>query len=190
MIEHNYKNVEGWFNMEKQYIELLDKTPENGIFVELGAYKGKSTSFIVTEILNRKRNINFYTIDTFGGVSEISDEKEIIAYSKVNISNIYEDFLNSTNHLKDNFEVIVSTSDKAASNFEDNTVDAIFIDAGHSFEAVLADIQAWYPKMKNGSIMSGHDYKAWEGVNKAFKAYFNTNPDKVENDCWFIQINK
>jgi hypothetical protein len=190
MIKHNYKNVEGWFNMENQYIELLDNTPEDGIFVELGAYKGKSTSFIVTEILNRKRNIKFFTVDTFGGVSDISDEKEIIAYSKVNTSNIYQDFLNSTDHLKDRFEVIISTSDKAASNFEDNSVDVIFIDAGHSFEAVLADLKAWYPKMKNQSIMSGHDYNAWEGVNQAFKTFFKTNPDKVENDCWFLKIKK
>ena len=51
-IEHNYQSIEGWFNMEKQYLELLDATPEKGIFVELGAYKGKSTSFIVTEIVN------------------------------------------------------------------------------------------------------------------------------------------
>jgi hypothetical protein len=190
MIKHNYKNVEGWFNMEKQYLELLENTPENGVFVELGAYKGKSTSFIVTEILNRKRNIKFYTVDTFSGVSEISNEKEKIAYSKVNISNIYESFLESTNNVKDGFKTIISTSDRAANHFEDNSVDAIFIDAGHSFEAVLADLEAWYPKMKNNSIMSGHDYNAWEGVNQAFKKFFNTNPDKVENDCWFIKIKK
>ena len=51
-IEHNYKEIEGWFNMEDQYLELLENTPENGIFVELGAYKGKSTSFIVIEPLS------------------------------------------------------------------------------------------------------------------------------------------
>jgi len=58
-IEHNYKEIEGWFNMEDQYLELLNNTPEGGIFVELGAYKGKSTSFIVTEMVNKGRNIQF-----------------------------------------------------------------------------------------------------------------------------------
>jgi hypothetical protein len=45
-IDHYYHSLEGWFNMEQQYLELLDATPEGGVFVELGCYKGKSTSFI------------------------------------------------------------------------------------------------------------------------------------------------
>jgi hypothetical protein len=68
MVEHNYKEIEGWFNMEDQYLELLKNTPEEGIFVELGAYKGKSTSFIATEIINRGRNIQFYT---FMGITAV-----------------------------------------------------------------------------------------------------------------------
>ena len=86
MIEHNYKELEGWFNMEDQYLELLENTPENGIFVELGAYKGKSTSFIVTEMVNRGKNIQFYTVDTFEGDSGSTDKKEVEAYKQVNIS--------------------------------------------------------------------------------------------------------
>jgi hypothetical protein len=38
--------------------------------------------------------------DTFKGVTEISDQNEIKAYSKVNISDIHGNFLNATNHLK------------------------------------------------------------------------------------------
>ena len=77
MIKHNYQFLEGWFNMEDQYLELLEATPEEGIFVELGAYKGKSTSFIVTEIVNRGRNIKFTTVDTFEGDSGSTDKNEI-----------------------------------------------------------------------------------------------------------------
>lgn len=44
-MDHNYKEIEGWFNMENQYLELLENTPEGGIFVELGAYKGKKYFF-------------------------------------------------------------------------------------------------------------------------------------------------
>jgi hypothetical protein len=28
MIKHNYQEIEGWFNMEQQYLELLEATPE------------------------------------------------------------------------------------------------------------------------------------------------------------------
>jgi cephalosporin hydroxylase len=190
MIKHNYKEIEGWFNMEDQYLELLENTPEGGIFVELGAYKGKSTSFIVTEMVNRGKDIKFFTIDTFRGNSGSTDQKEIEAYKQVNISKMYEEYKNNTKHILDYYETFVETSDKAAIYFKDGWVNCLFIDAGHSYEAVLADLKAWYPKMKNGSTMAGHDYNSWEGVKKAVLEFFGKEPDKVENDCWFIKINK
>lgn len=190
MIKHNYKEIEGWFNMEDQYLELLENTPEGGIFVELGAYKGKSTSFIVTEIVNRKRKISFATIDTFLGDSDSTDLKEIEAYKQVDTSEMYKEFLTNTKHLENYLFAIRNYSYDSAKYFNDNSVDTIFIDAGHSYEAVLADLKAWYPKMKNGSTMSGHDYNSWEGVKKAVLEFFGKEPDKVENDCWFVKIKK
>ena len=190
MIKHNYQDIEGWFNMEQQYLELLEATPEGGIFVELGAYKGKSTSFIVTEMINRGRNIKFYTVDTFQGDSGSTDTKEVEAYKQVNVSNLFGEFTKNTEHLDSYFNTMIGYSNETAMLFEDNSVDQIFVDAGHSREAVLADLKAWYPKMKNGSTMAGHDYHSWEGVKKAVLEFFGKEPDKVENDCWFIKIKK
>lgn len=188
-IEHNYKEIEGWFNMEDQYLELLEATPENGIFVELGAYKGKSTSFIVTEMLNRGRDIKFITIDTFQGDSGSTDKKEVEAYKQVSVLKMEEEFDKNTEHLSENFEVFVDYSYEAAKYFDSNSIDCLFIDAGHSYEAVIKDIKAWLPKMKNGGIMAGHDYTAWKGVGEAVRELLGT-PDKVENDCWFVKIKK
>jgi cephalosporin hydroxylase len=190
MIKHNYKEIEGWFNMEDQYLELLENTPEGGVFVELGAYKGKSTSFIVTEMINRGRDVNFITIDTFQGDSGSTDKKEVEAYKQVDTSKMYDEFIENTIHLEDHFLVVQDYSYRSAKNLENNSIDVCFLDAGHSKEAVLADLKAWYPKMKNGSIMAGHDYNSWEGVKKAVLEFFGKEPDKVENDCWFIKINK
>lgn len=189
MIQHNYTEIEGWFNMENQYLELLENTPDGGIFVELGTYKGKSTSFIVTEMLNKGRNVKFYTVDTFQGDSGSTDKQEVEAYTKVNVSKMYEEFKQNTKHLEGKFTTMVNYSDEAAEYFLDNSVNSLFIDAGHSYEAVLKDITAWLPKMKNGGIMSGHDYNSWEGVKKAVNELLGT-PNKVENDCWFVKIKK
>jgi predicted O-methyltransferase YrrM len=188
-MDHNYKEIEGWFNMENQYLELLENTPEGGIFVELGAYKGKSTSFIVTEMINRNRDIQFYTVDTFQGDSGSTDSKEIEAYKKVDTSKMLDEFMENTKHLPEKLNVLINNSDLCAKMFEDNSVDTIFIDAGHSYEAVIKDIAAWLPKMKDGSIMAGHDYNSWAGVKEAVDGAFD-KPDKVENDCWFVKIKK
>lgn len=187
LIAHNYASIDGWFNMEAQYLELLNSILPNGIFVELGAWKGKSTSFIVTEIVNRKKNIKFYTVDTFKGETNGSDENENQAYKSIDLSRIYDTYCENTKHLKEYYKTIVSNSSEAANNFKDNSIDVIFIDAGHSYEAVIGDIKAWFPKMKKNSIMAGHDYGSYLGVNKAVDEFFGA-PDKVENNCWFKYI--
>ena len=89
-IDHYYQSLEGWFNMEEQYLELLDATPEGGTFVELGCYKGKSTSFIGVEIHKQKRDINFFAVDSFEGATNSTDENEVKAY--IGISDIEQTY--------------------------------------------------------------------------------------------------
>ena len=48
---------------------------------------------------------------------------------------------------------------KAASHFFENELDFVYIDARHDFRSVWADLAAWYPKVKVGGIIAGHDYK-------------------------------
>lgn len=46
-------------------------------------------------------------------------------------------------------------------------MDLVFIDAEHSYEAVLADCRAWWPKIKSGGILCGHDFGKELGVDQA-----------------------
>jgi len=47
---------------------------------------------------------------------------------------------------------------EAAAQFNDASVDFVFIDADHSYDAVRADIRAWRPKLRAGGLLAGHDY--------------------------------
>jgi len=49
-------------------------------------------------------------------------------------------------------------SSLAVETIEDGSLDFVFIDACHSYEFVRQDIRAWYPKVRAGGIVSGHDY--------------------------------
>jgi len=54
--------------------------------------------------------------------------------------------------------LIREASTNAASYIADNSLDFVYIDANHSYEAVFADMNAWWSKVKSGGVFSGHDY--------------------------------
>jgi len=59
---------------------------------------------------------------------------------------------------KRNYKFIEKFSLDAVKDFEDESLDFVYIDGDHCFEAVVADIAAWLPKVRKGGIISGDDY--------------------------------
>jgi len=46
----------------------------------------------------------------------------------------------------------------AAKSFRDGSLDFVYIDAGHYYDAVMEDLNSWVPKIRQGGIICGHDY--------------------------------
>lgn len=64
------------------------------------------------------------------------------------------------------------TSEKAAPLFADGSLDFVYVDGDHSYEMVKKDLELWWPKLKQGGIMAGHDFvcppiEDWPGVQQA-----------------------
>lgn len=62
-------------------------------------------------------------------------------------------------------EILRMESSLAASVVANRTFDVIYIDGDHSFEAVKADLDAWWPRVVPGGVLAGDDYQvgAWFG---------------------------
>lgn len=52
----------------------------------------------------------------------------------------------------------VGHSHKMAEKFSDGFLDFVYIDANHGYEWVRKDLAAWWPKVKSGGVMLGHDF--------------------------------
>ena len=55
-------------------------------------------------------------------------------------------------------EIIRKFSMEAVKDFEDESLDFVYIDGNHDFPHVTEDINAWSKKVRKGGIISGHDY--------------------------------
>ena len=89
----------------------------------------------------------------------------------------------------DNIERAYGDSSATAVNFGDKSVDLVYIDADHSYEAVQRDIAVWLPKVKAGGFIAGHDYShAFPGVVRAVCEKFSL-PDRVYSDSsWRVRV--
>lgn len=76
---------------------------------------------------------------------------------------------------------------EAAGKFANGSLDLVYIDAMHTYDAVKADIEAWLPKIRKGGVISGHDYSdAWNGVVRAVNEKFG-KPDQLFRDFSWVK---
>lgn len=170
-----YDNIQGWFNFPEVYNMLVASIPDSGTFVECGAWFGKSSAYLCDIAQDR---INVYIIDTWKGSQ--NEKRHVDVASRKDIHQIFLDNMGDRK-----FKDIVSDGAAAASMFDDNTCDVVFIDMEHTYEAVKNDIQHWLPKVKIGGYLAGHDYAtSWPGVPKAVNEIFGKENIIVKQTCW------
>ncbi len=90
---------------------------------------------------------------------------------------------------KDKITWIRKMSADAAEDIEDDSLDFVYIDANHRFDYVLQDIRTWFPKVKPGRVISGHDYNYHE-VAAAVEAYCKVHNLKLgtyAKEWWFFK---
>lgn len=170
MINHFYNDIDGWFDYQQLYSNVVNISKDSDHFVEIGAWLGKSTAYMAVEIANSNKNIKFDVIDTWQGSAN-----EDIHLEFVKTHDIYKMFLD--NMKKGNVSQYVNsikmTSHEASKLYNDDSLDFVFIDAQHTYDSVMDDLKCWYPKTKSGKIIAGHDYGAGpETVAKAVNEFF------------------
>jgi hypothetical protein len=177
-----WEKIEGWFNFNSVYLDMVNRF-NDAVFVEIGSWKGTSTVCMADKIKNSKKNIKFYAIDFF---------EPYIQEDGVLLSTTFEEFLHNIEPFKDYIIPIKGDSHKVYTQFEDHSIDFLFIDANHDYEPCKADLNLWYQKVKPGGVMAGHDYQ-FNGVHKAVDEFFAGKfpVDRryfLSTSCWFVNV--
>jgi beta-1,4-mannosyl-glycoprotein beta-1,4-N-acetylglucosaminyltransferase len=158
-LEHYAETVDGFFDSGdfEYYRKIVAQAKTGQHFVEVGSYKGRSSAFMAVEIALSGKQIQFDCVDTWKG-SEEHQAGEMFEDRDVVDNRLYDVFLKNMELVKDYYRPVRATSLEAATLYEDNSIDMVFIDAAHDYDNVLADIKAWSPKVKSEGIISGHDW--------------------------------
>jgi len=163
-MEHYWRSVDGYFAEEdvRFYKWAVDNAASPAHFVEVGSWKGRSSSAMVVEIINSGKNIQFDCVDTWLGAPEHREGSTIAGGVFVDADvvkgQLFEVFSANMKPVEGHYKAVRMESVAAAAMYADNSLDFVFIDADHTYESITSDIQSWLPKVKIGGIISGHDY--------------------------------
>ena len=115
------------------------------IGVEIGVERGRNSKNILKELNIEK----LYLIDAW-------DNYKGIDGIWLNMDGNYEYVLSILGNDK-RVEIIKNHSNVVVNDFKNNSLDFVYIDANHKYEYAYQDINLWFPKVKEGGIIGGHD---------------------------------
>ena len=137
-----HRNVLGFILNQKNLIE-------SG--VEIGVQQGEFSEILLQTWQGKK----LYLVDCWQ-----HQNQGYFDVAHVN-NNTHEQYYQSTikriSPYKDRTEIYKKYSSDAVNLFEDNSLDFVYIDANHKYESVLEDMNLWYPKVRQGGLLAGHD---------------------------------
>lgn len=189
-----YEGIFGWFDFDNIYREAVEKY-DNAFFCEVGSFQGRSACYLAEAIKESKKNLKLICVDLWPTHTELAtkeslgagqgDEGRIIRELP---QSLLETFCNNMDaaQVRDYIYPIRQDSSKAASIFPDEYFSMIFIDAGHSYEQVMADLNSWFPKLKKGGIFAGHDYDS-PGVANAVRDFFGKDLTRNGNSFYMVK---
>jgi hypothetical protein len=185
-MEHFYQTVEGFMGPRNiMMFDLVIKDfPQAGTWVEIGSWMGRSTAYCAVELLNCNKMGKFYCIDTWQGGDTLENHQYVLE------GKLKQVFLDNIAPVADYITPIESLSWAAADQFADSSVDFCYVDALHTYEAVMQDLTAWWPKIRPGSWFAGDDYtKGWPGVQQAVQQFFGELGVRYDRcgRCWIVK---
>lgn len=132
-------------------VSVIQNLGSNIIGCELGVCRGHNLRYL----LDRSPNIEkIYAIDPWKSYVDmpwgVISQEEVSGWRTVALE-MLSPYMNKVN-------ILELTSVAAAEKIPDYSLDYIFIDGDHSYEAVTRDLRLYWNKVKPGGLFTGHDW--------------------------------
>ncbi len=181
------RGIEGWFSEDEgRWYARFARALRGGTFVEVGCWKGRSTSFIGA--ICNLQGTRLVCIDHWNGSNDRLQTRYEAAHA---VEDVEQTFRANMAGLGIAVEVIAEPSVVAALQFPLASVDRVFLDGSHDGPSVAEDLEVWGARLKPDGILAGHDYaEKYEGLRAAVDAYAAAHGLTVRRgprDIWWLE---
>lgn len=135
---------------------LLNKLHLAGEAVEIGTHRGDYAAQFIDAWAGRL----LHCVDPWAAVPGYEEQAQMlvdIMWSDGNRDHDFEVARKAVHKHRSRVNFIRATSEDAAPLFADNSLDFVYLDGDHQYEPVKKDLSLWWPKVKRGGILAGHD---------------------------------
>jgi hypothetical protein len=146
--------LQGWFDYADVYRHIAEKMPDGGKFVEVGVWCGKSLGYLAEYAQLLAKRLELVGYDQFDPAYRLGTPEQGLTSDEW-LAQVQRSMREVAPWHPP--QVVRGDSAASAALHADGSLDAVWIDAGHRKEDVLADVRAWRPKIKPGGILAGHD---------------------------------
>lgn len=188
-VEHYYEHLPGYFDFPEVYRDAVAWIPDGGTFVEVGSWQGQSLAFLLVEAFNSGKKLQIYGCDHFRG--SVGDGPLI---QEASLKSIVAHCAHNLRRASYPFSLVHAESTVGSRFFADASIDYCFIDAGHQYHEVKADIAAWLPKVKAGGIIAGHDFNQVPVEQAVREAFVGCKIEHIGaktwkwGSCWRVKL--
>jgi hypothetical protein len=151
---------------------------------EVGVHKGINAKSIL-ETLNVS---SLVLVDAY----TIHKHSDTLLYLSCKVRSDYVEAKQRLLTFKDKLQWKICLSIDAAKTLPDDSLDFVYVDAMHDYDNVFADLGAYFPKVKRGGVLGGHDFSnVHPGVIEAVTDFVFKHKLKlfVEQPDWWIVKN-
>jgi hypothetical protein len=144
--------------------------------IEIGVFEGTNALNIIHELAMKK----LVLIDPYQTYSEQGESVSSIHAKKLALTRLSR---------FRNVEFIKKTSDEAIKSVVD-PLDFVYIDGNHEYQHVRKDIRNYYPQVKKGGVIGGHDYflpSVMRAVNEFVQILGVPNFHVCYPDWWIVK---
>jgi hypothetical protein len=127
---------------------------KNMVVFELGSFTGYSAVGMLKTI--HDNNGSLYCVDWFKGnvgvdwLEKTCEDTDILGTFRRNLEE---------SGYEGNTSILVGNTNAIGAIVANNSADMVFIDADHRYSGIKKDIETWYPKVRPGGILCGHDFE-------------------------------
>jgi hypothetical protein len=175
-----WRDIPGWFQWRHHQEEVVAHFPDAARFAEVGCYLGRSICSLGEVVQEAGLTTRIVGVDTARGSghegrANIDAHSPAVDHGGGTFAGLLHRNIIDCG-LADVIQLVISDSVGAAQLFADESFAWVHIDARHDYDSVVADINAWAPKVEPGGWLSGDDYQPdwWPGVVDAVS---DTLPD-------------